>query len=85
MKELTTRQRQVLEALVDGRTKSQIAAALGISKKTVDKHHHNLLLKYRVETRAQLIAQAVARGDVIVTILADEEIVESADISPIIY
>jgi len=74
MKELTERQKQVLQALVDGLTKSQIAVRLGISIKTVAKHHHNLLVKYRVETRAQLIAQAVARGDVAVDILADEDI-----------
>ena len=66
---------------MDGCAKSQIAAALGISPTTVAKHHRNLLRKYRVATRAQLIAQAVARGDVEVAILADEEPVQEAPTS----
>ncbi len=64
--ELTSRQRQILQLLVNGKSEGQIAAILQISKKTVGKHLVVTRRKYGVATRAEMIARAVARGDVYV-------------------
>ena len=66
MIDLTARDKQILQLLVNGNTRKQIAADLGISGKTVRNHFNNMRKKYNVATRAEMIAHAVARGDVYV-------------------
>jgi two-component system, LuxR family, response regulator FixJ len=52
---LSTREREVLDGLLDGRTSKEIARLLNISPKTVDVHRANLLRKMMVNSGAELV------------------------------
>jgi DNA-binding NarL/FixJ family response regulator len=54
---LTRREREVLFEMVRGNSNRDIAARLGISVTTVNKHVHNILGKLKAKTRAQVIAR----------------------------
>ncbi len=56
---LTPRQREVLRLIVDGRTMKEIAAALGLSARTVETHKYQMMETLKVETTAQLIRRAI--------------------------
>jgi DNA-binding NarL/FixJ family response regulator len=56
---LTPREREVLALVGQGRTNQQIAAALSISRKTVDKHRANLIRKLQLGSRSELIRFAL--------------------------
>ena len=56
---LTRREQEVLALIGAGKTNQQIADALFISMKTVDKHRANLLRKLSLPNRAALIHYAV--------------------------
>lgn len=62
---LTARERQVLDALVQGDANKVIAAELGISERTVELHRSNVLKKMQVRSVAQLVqcVLAVRRED----------------------
>jgi DNA-binding CsgD family transcriptional regulator len=62
MPALTPRERQIVEMLAGGATGEQIAERLVLSPETVQKHVHNAKRKLGAETRAHLIAIAIARG-----------------------
>jgi FixJ family two-component response regulator len=53
--QLTSREREVLEGLAQGKLNKQIAAALGISEVTVKVHRRNVMEKMGAETFAELI------------------------------
>ncbi|BAP44089.1 regulatory protein, LuxR [Pseudomonas sp. StFLB209] len=53
---MTSRERQVLGLLLQGRTNKEIAEQLSISGYTVRDHVSSLLRKSRVKSRTQLIA-----------------------------
>jgi LuxR family transcriptional regulator, maltose regulon positive regulatory protein len=55
---LTRRQAQVLRHVAAGRTNREIAAELGLSEKTVDRHLGNILLRLDVPSRAAAAALA---------------------------
>ncbi len=59
---LTDRERQVLNMIVAGKTNKEIAEALFISPKTVDKHRTSLMNKLEVHSVAQLLARALKDG-----------------------
>jgi DNA-binding NarL/FixJ family response regulator len=59
---LSPREREILTLLAEGRTQSQIAAALVISSKTVATHIQHILAKLGVQSRAQAVAAAFQRG-----------------------
>ena len=59
---LTRREIEVLDLLVEGRRQKEIAAQLVISQKTVATHIQNLLGKFGVHSRAELIASAYRLG-----------------------
>jgi DNA-binding NarL/FixJ family response regulator len=59
---LSPREREILTLLAEGRTQSQIAAALVISSKTVATHIQHILSKLGVNTRAQAVSAAFRRG-----------------------
>jgi DNA-binding NarL/FixJ family response regulator len=63
-RQLTRRELEVLNLLVEGRRQEEIAAQLGISQKTVATHIQNLLGKFGVHSRAELIARAYLHGHV---------------------
>lgn len=54
---LTRREREVLFEMVGGYSNREIAAMLGVSVTTVNKHVHQVLSKLKVKTRAQVIAR----------------------------
>jgi DNA-binding NarL/FixJ family response regulator len=60
--DLTTRQREILILLADGRSIKDIAQALKISMKTVEFHKANITRKLGVHTTSDLIKFALAQG-----------------------
>ena len=59
---LTDRERQVLNLVVVGQTNKEIAATLGISVKTVDRHRTSVMSKTGSHSAAGLIAYALREG-----------------------
>ncbi|MCX6928002.1 MAG: response regulator transcription factor [Verrucomicrobia bacterium] len=59
---LSPRELEVLQLVADGATNKKVAAALGISVKTVEKHRHSLMEKHRVYHTAGLTRYAIAQG-----------------------
>ena len=59
---LTRRERDVLGLLVEGRTDREIAAALGITRRTASKHVAAILAKLKVPSRAAAAAMAARDG-----------------------
>jgi DNA-binding NarL/FixJ family response regulator len=57
---LSSREREVLALIGQGRRNREIAAVLSISELTVKRHVHNMLEKLRVPTRAAAVSLAVA-------------------------
>lgn len=62
---LSERQLDILRMLADGKTAKQIAAKLGISRKTVEYHKYRLLDLLGASTTAELIRIAIVRGIVL--------------------
>jgi RNA polymerase sigma factor (sigma-70 family) len=60
---LTQREREVMELVVAGKANKEIAAALGISKKTVDVHRSRVMHKMQVESLPELVQLAIAARD----------------------
>jgi DNA-binding NarL/FixJ family response regulator len=60
--DLTTRQREILVLLADGRSIKDIAQTLKISMKTVEFHKANITRKLGVHTTSDLIKFALAQG-----------------------
>ena len=56
---LTAREREILEAMVRGLTKKEIAAELGLSVHTADFHLRHIYEKLHVNTRTGAVAKAV--------------------------
>lgn len=59
---LTTREREVLRLIADGRVDREIARALAVSPRTVTTHTASVLAKLGAPTRAAAAATAVRRG-----------------------
>lgn len=59
-KMLTERERDVLRFVVDGRTNKSIAAALGLSVKTIEVHRARLMVKMSAASLCDLVRMAVA-------------------------
>ena len=55
---LTPRERQVLDQVIEGRLNKQIAAALGISEKTVKVHRSRVMEKTAARSTAELVRLA---------------------------
>ena len=59
---LTERERQIMNMIVSGKTNKEIARALNISPKTVDKHRTSLMSKLGVHSVAELMTRALKDG-----------------------
>jgi DNA-binding NarL/FixJ family response regulator len=59
---LTPRELQVLKLVAEAHTSEQIAAALSISRKTVERHRENLMGKLGMRDRVELTRYAIRRG-----------------------
>ena len=60
--DLTSRQREVLQLIAEGKTSREIATALKISPKTVEFHKRALMDQTGLRTTAELTRYAVANG-----------------------
>jgi len=60
--ELTPREREVLALIADGLTNREIADALVISVKTVDRHRENIMRKLNLHNRVELVKYALEKG-----------------------
>jgi DNA-binding NarL/FixJ family response regulator len=59
---LTSRESEVLQLVAEGSANKQVAAALGISIKTVEKHRQHLMDKLNIHETAGLTRYAIAHG-----------------------
>ena len=59
---LSSREVEVLQLIAEGKANKQIAAALGISIKTIEKHRQHLMEKLNIHDTAGLTRHAIAAG-----------------------
>lgn len=59
---LTTRERQVLQAIAEGKTNRDIAESLGIALKTVAAHRWNLAKKMDLHDQTSIVKYAIRKG-----------------------
>ncbi len=59
---LTARESEVLTHLAEGASNSEIASALVISQKTVERHRENIMRKLNLHSRAELVRYAIRKG-----------------------
>jgi two-component system response regulator NreC len=59
---LSSRERQVLQLVAEGKTTKEIAAVLGISIKTADSHRTRIMRKLDIHDTAGLVRFAIRRG-----------------------
>jgi DNA-binding NarL/FixJ family response regulator len=60
--ELTSREREILELIAQGKTNAEIATILNLSAKTVSNYFSNVLLKLHATDRAKLMLMALEAG-----------------------
>lgn len=60
--ELTSRETEVLQLIAEGFANKQIAAELGLSVKTVEKHRQGVMNKLNIHDTAGLVRYAVSKG-----------------------
>jgi DNA-binding CsgD family transcriptional regulator len=61
---LTSRQRNILTYVAEGKSTDIIASLLGISRHTVDEHIETVLQKYAVGSRIQAVVRALQDGSI---------------------
>jgi len=61
-KKLTPREREVLTRIAEGLTNREVAKALVISIKTVDRHRENIMRKLGLHRRVALVKYAIEKG-----------------------
>jgi DNA-binding NarL/FixJ family response regulator len=59
---LTARQREVVSLITAGRTMKEVAAALGLSPRTVETHKYQIMGVIGLKTTAELIRYAIEQG-----------------------
>lgn len=59
---LTSRERQILQLIVEGNRTEVIARRLGISPRTVEQHRAHVMTKYGVHTQTELVKRAIKKG-----------------------
>ena len=59
---LTPRQREVISLIAEGRTMKEVAAALGLSPRTVETHKYQIMEALGLPTTAELIRYALEHG-----------------------
>ena len=62
---LTPRERAILQLIADGMTDREIASQLVLSPSTTRTHARNLMLRLGAHTRAQAVAMAIRRGEIV--------------------
>ena len=59
---LSSREKEILKLIIDGKTSEEIALILFISKHTVNSHRKNILRKSNCKTNSELIVKAITDG-----------------------
>jgi two-component system, NarL family, response regulator NreC len=59
---LTTREREILQLLAEGKTNKEVATLLNISVYTAETHRGNILQKLNLHSSAELVLYAVRKG-----------------------
>jgi DNA-binding NarL/FixJ family response regulator len=59
---LTSREREILQLLAEGKANKEVAAALNISPYTVETHRSHILQKLNLHNPAELVLYAVRKG-----------------------
>jgi two-component system response regulator NreC len=59
---LTSREREILQLLAEGKANKEVAAALNISPYTVETHRSHILQKLNLHNSAELVLYAVRKG-----------------------
>ncbi len=59
---LSSREREVLYHIAEGRLSKEIADLLSVSKHTIDSHRRNMLQKMKVANAGELIKKAIKEG-----------------------
>lgn len=62
LRELSAREREVLQLLAEGKAMKEVAAVLDISPRTVEFHKYRIMELLRVKTNAELVQQAIKLG-----------------------
>jgi DNA-binding NarL/FixJ family response regulator len=62
MPALTPRERQTLNMIIAGKSNSELAALMGISPKTAEKHRASLMQKMEVKSVVELMSKALREG-----------------------
>lgn len=62
LRELSGREREVLQLLAEGKSMKEVAALLDISPRTVEFHKYRIMELLRVRTNAELVQQAIKLG-----------------------
>jgi DNA-binding NarL/FixJ family response regulator len=60
--EFTTREREIAQFLVTGKTSKDIARQLGISHRTIEAHRARLMKKLNASTPGEMIARLAGGG-----------------------
>jgi DNA-binding NarL/FixJ family response regulator len=61
-RDLSAREREVLQLLAEGKSMKEVAALLAISPRTVEFHKYRIMELLRVKTNAELVQQAIKLG-----------------------
>ena len=56
---LSSREREVLQLIAEGKTTKQIGDILNLSVKTIESHRHNIVEKLDIRTTAELTKYAI--------------------------
>ncbi len=59
---LTTREREILKMIAEGKSSKEIAAVLFISPRTVERHRANLMEKLNIKKATDLVRYAIQNG-----------------------
>jgi DNA-binding NarL/FixJ family response regulator len=62
LRDLSRREREVLQLLAEGKSMKEVAAVLDISPRTVEFHKYRIMELLRVRTNAELVQQAIKLG-----------------------
>ena len=65
LRELSPREREVLQLLAEGKSMKEVAAVLDISPRTVEFHKYRMMARLGVKTNAELVQHAIKRGLII--------------------
>jgi DNA-binding CsgD family transcriptional regulator len=70
---LSSRERQVLEKVAQGRSAKEVAVELGIAHRTVERHIENARNKMRARNKTHMITKAVISGELVLAIESPDD------------